>query len=388
MEVGTQHALIERFARHRERGTTDMAPASLRVPAGHYTDPAQSAAEVDALFRRRPLLVALTPDLPERGSYVAHEAGETGLLLVRDDAGRARAYLNACRHRGARLQEGRGTARTFSCPFHAWNYGLDGRLLARPNSCGGFDDTGEAFCALHEVPCAETAGMIFVLLEGDDIEARVQALVGEALGDIAGFWIPETVRFGGREAERACNYKLIVDGFAEAYHIAALHKQTIKPFYYTHPALTDALGPTVRMIGVRSSIDRELEKPPAERRLLRHGTTQYLIPPNAVLTHQVDHVELWQVYPVDGAPDRCRVTLNIYWPAPLDHEAQRKCQFNLDTIWGVTNDEDVPQALAIHKNLASGSLEEVVFGRNEPALIHYHKQIAAAVGGSRLVEVG
>ena len=67
MHVAVQHALIERFARHRERGTTDMADASLRVPAEHYIDPRRTAIEVQALFRRGPLLVALTPDVPQPG---------------------------------------------------------------------------------------------------------------------------------------------------------------------------------------------------------------------------------------------------------------------------------------------------------------------------------
>jgi len=388
MQVAAQHALIERFERLREAGTTDMAAHSLRVPAAHYTDAGQAAREHVELFRRQPLLVALSPDLPAPGSYLTHEAADTSLLLVRDDDQRARAYINACRHRGARIAEGRGNRRSFSCPFHAWNFGRDGRLISRPNSCGGFDDTGDRFDALREVPCMEAGGMIFVLLEGDGIEARVQRLMGGVLEEIGGYGIANTVHFDGRGTERACNYKFIIDGFAEAYHINALHKDTIAPFYYCHPALTDAFGPVVRMIGVRSSIDREFAKPPEARRLLPHGTTQYLIPPNVVLTHQVDHIQLWQVYPVKGAADQCRIAFNLYWPAPMDAEAERKSQFNVDIIWKVTSEEDFPQSLAIHQNLASGAVPEIVFGRNEPALIHYHQQIAAAIGSDALREVG
>jgi len=68
----------------------------------------------------------------------------------------------------------------------------------------------------------------------------------------------------------------------------------------------------------------------------------------------------------------------------MDAEAERKSQFNVDVIWKVTSEEDFPQSLAIHRNLASGAVPELVFGRNEPALIHYHKQIARAVGSDRL----
>jgi phenylpropionate dioxygenase-like ring-hydroxylating dioxygenase large terminal subunit len=385
MRTETQIELVERAARHIREGTTDEAPSSLRVPAAHYVDDAQTAREIELLFRRRPLLVALSPDLPGSGAYLAHEAGDVSLLLVRDDEGRARAYLNACRHRGARLAEGRGKARVFSCPFHAWTWRRDGRLAGRPNSNGGFDAVDALCDRLWERPCLEIAGLVFVLLEGDGIEEQVRALLGDALDEIESYGIGDTVYFDSREAERDCSYKLIVDGFAEAYHIAPLHRDTISPYYYTTPGLTDRFGRTVRMIGLRRSLDAELEKPPASRRLLRHATTQYLIPPNVVLTHQVDHIQLWRVHPVGGA-HRCRVELGLYWPAPMDEEARRKARFNIDVIWKVTTEEDFAQSVAIHHNLASGAAPELFFGRNEPALVYWHQGIAEGIG-SRLLEV-
>ena len=141
------------------------------------------------------------------------------------------------------------------------------------------------------------------------------------------------------------------------------------------------------MIGVRSSIDKEWAKDEADRRFIRHGTIQYLLPPNIVLTHQVDHIQLWQVYPIAGDPERCRASLSLYWPTPIDDAARKKCQFNLDVLWQVTNDEDFPQSIAIHRNLASGAIPELVFGRNEPSLIHYHRQIAAAIDSQLLTTI-
>jgi len=384
MRIETELQLLERAAQHIERGTTDLSAQCLRVPARHYTSAEQLALEIDRLFKKQPLLVGLTPDVPTPGSFMTHEAGDTALLIVRGDDNKLRAFINACRHRGTRIAEGRGTKRTFSCPFHAWNYARDGSLIARPNSCGAFDETGDEFAALMPRPCFEVAGMIFVLLEGDDIEAKVEHLVGGIVDEIQQYAIGEKIYFDSRSTERPCNYKFIVDGFAESYHLSSLHKGTISPYYYTNPSLTDLFGPVARNIGVRSSIDKEWAKAPAERRFLRHGTTQYLIPPNIILTHQVDHVQMWQVYPVAGDPGRCRVSFHLYWPAPLDDAARKKCQFNVDVIWQVTNDEDFPQSVNIHRNLASGAIPELIFGRNEPSLIHYHEQIAAAIGSTLL----
>jgi len=387
MKLETQRHLLDRAATHLKNGTTDFADHCLRVPAQHYLSREQLAREVDALFRKEPLLVGLTPDAPTPGSYFTHEAGDTALIIVRGDDNTVRAFVNACRHRGTRIAEGRGTKRTFSCPFHAWNYARDGKLISRPNSCGGFDSTGNEFDALLEKACVEVAGMIFVLLEGADIETKVQRLVGDIADEIASYAIGAKIYFDSRTAERPCNYKFIMDGFAESYHLGSLHKQTIAPYYYTHPSLSDPFGPVARMIGVRSSIDREWAKVEEERRFVRHGTIQYLIPPNIVLTHQVDHIQLWQIYPIAGDPERCRASLSLYWPAPIDDAAQKKCQFNLDVLWRVTNDEDFPQSVAIHRNLASGAIPELVFGRNEPSLIHYHRQIAAAIDSDLLTAV-
>ena len=157
------------------------------------------------MFRKQPLLVGLTPDAPTPGSYFTHEAADTGLIIVRGDDNVVRAFVNACRHRGTRIAEGRGTKRTFSCPFHAWNYARDGKLISRPNSCGGFDSTGDEFGALLQKPCIEVAGMIFVLLEGTDIETKVRRLVGEVAHEIESYAIGENdlLRHAARPNDRA-----------------------------------------------------------------------------------------------------------------------------------------------------------------------------------------
>jgi len=383
-----QTELLNRLREHLQAGTTDMAPSSLRVPASHYVGEAQLAEEIDALFMKRPLLVALTPNFPNEGDYVTHDVIKTSLLLVRDSGGEARAYINACRHRGARIAEGSGTKKSFSCPFHAWNWGLDGKLIGRPNSSDGFSDVGGVYDQLLEVPCYETAGLVFVLLEGDDIETKVHQMMGEALEDIAGFDIPNTQYIDSRTVELDCNYKFFLDGFAETYHIPPLHKGSINPFYYAGSTLVDSVSEVVRLISPRRTIDKEFEKPAEEQnQVLPYTTTEYLMAPNVLLTHQVDHIQFWRVYPLDGA-QRCRIELNVFWPKPMDDEAWRKARLNVDLVWQVSTEEDFPQSVSIHSNLISGMVPELVFGQNEPGLIQYHLNIAKAIGSDRLIAVG
>jgi len=349
-----QTELLERLRVHLDAGSTDMAPNSLRVPASHYVCEEQGAEEVEALFMKRPLLVALTPNFPNPGDYLTHEALHTSLLLVRGKA---------------------------------WNWGLDGKLIARPNSSGGFDDVGDVYDQLLEVPCYETAGLVFVLLEGDDIETKVQEMMGPALDDIASFDIANTQYIDSRTTELDCNYKFMLDGFAETYHIAPLHKKTIAPFYYSGSTIVDSISEVVRLVSPRRTIDKEFDKPAEDQgQVLPYCTTEYLIAPNVLLTHQVDHIQFWRVYPLDGA-QRCRIELNVFWPKPMDDEAWRKARLNVDLVWQVTVDEDFPQSVSIHSNLTNGSMPELVFGQNEPGLIQYHLNIAKIIGSDKLIAV-
>ena len=385
MDARKQSEMLERLRAHLSNKTTDLSPYALKVPAEHYVSEDQFALEVEVLFKQRPLLVALTPHIANEGDYLTHEVIDTSIVLVRDGDGAARAYVNACRHRGARLAEGRGKKLSFSCPFHAWNWGLDGRIIARPNSHEGFAQADARYDQLLEVMCYETAGMIFVLLEGDDIEGKVKELMGSSLSDIANFDIESMQYIDSRETELDCNYKFFLDGFAETYHIGPLHKNTISPYYYSNSTLVERMADVVHLVSPRKTIDKEFEKPPAEQgSVLPYCTTEYLLAPNAMLTYQVDHVQFWRTYPIDGA-NRCRIELSLFWPKPMDEEAQRKARLNVDLVWDVTTQEDFPQSVAIHRNLASGAVPDLVFGRNEPALIYYHQNIATAIGSDRLI---
>ena len=385
MQLNKQREMLERLRVHLADKSTDKASYSLQVPASHYVSDEQYATEVKALFKQRPLLVALTPHIPNTGDYLTHEVIDTSLLLVRDKEGNPRAYINACRHRGARIAEGMGNKSTFSCPFHAWNWGLDGNIIARPNSHDGFAAADDRYDQLLEIACYETSGLIFILLEGTAIKSKVEKMMGDSLNDIANFDIANTQYIGSRSTELACNYKFFLDGFAETYHIAPLHKNTISPYYYSNSTLVEQMAEVVHLVSPRKTIDKEFEKPAAEQgAVLPYCTTEYLLAPNVLLTHQVDHIQFWRVYPVDGA-SHCHVELNVFWPTPMDAEAERKANLNIDLVWQVTTEEDFPQSVNIHKNLANGTPTELVFGQNEPGLIYYHQTIANVIGSDRLI---
>jgi phenylpropionate dioxygenase-like ring-hydroxylating dioxygenase large terminal subunit len=137
-------SLARRLVDHIEGGTTDFADAVMEVPVEVYTSADHLRRELDALFLGRPLVLCLSGSLAGPGSFVAVDLCGTPVLVTRDADGRVHALLNACRHRGVRVADGCGSARRFTCPFHAWTYDLGGTLVGVPTAAAfeGMDRAG------------------------------------------------------------------------------------------------------------------------------------------------------------------------------------------------------------------------------------------------------
>ena len=349
---------------------------SMRNAASAYTSAERFARERSALFRRLPNLLGLSVECARPGDYLSANLGGVAVVAIRQSDGSLRAFVNACRHRATRLLEGCGTLeRAIACPYHGWQYELDGRLRARPGAEPGFDDVAKELLSLHPVAVEEAHGLVFARAEGAAFTVD-EALAG-AQEELAAYGLANYVHIETRSEDFAFNWKLVIDTFTEPYHIPWLHKATIAPHYYFDRWVFDAYGAHGRFIGVRKSVAAEFEKPAgAERRLLPHGTTQYLLMPNAVLCHQIDHVELWRVTPL--AVDRTRVATSVFAPRPPATEKERAYWVkNLDVLLRVTYSEDFPTMARIHENLASGAVPEVVYGKMEPALVHFHESVNA-----------
>jgi len=367
--------LLARLADPAAAWPGPLGTHSLRNPASAYACADRFAQERTVLFRQRPNLLGLSAECARPGDFLSANLGGVPVVAVRQPDGSLRAFVNACRHRAARLLEGCGSLeRAIACPYHGWLYELDGRLRARPGAEPGFDDVPKEQLSLHAVEVHETYGLIFARAEGGAF--RVDEALEGAQDELAAYGLDKYVHIETRSQEVPFNWKLVIDTFTEPYHIPWLHKLTIAPHYYFDRWVFDAYGANGRFVGVRKSIAAELEKPRAERRFLPHGTTQYLLMPNAVLCHQIDHVELWRVTPL--AVDRTLVSTGVFAPRPPATEKERAYWVkNLDVLLQVTNTEDFPAMARIHENLASGAVPDVVYGKMEPALVHFHESVNA-----------
>ncbi|MGH9068631.1 MAG: aromatic ring-hydroxylating oxygenase subunit alpha [Acidimicrobiales bacterium] len=202
----------------------------------YYTDPEVFAAEQDAIFSAVWVAAARTADIVQAGQWRVVQVGRESVIVARGTDGELRAFLNVCRHRGSRLCTAEsGTAkRAFQCGYHAWTYGLDGRLIAAPNLTS-MPDVDRAAHGLVPVPLREWVGYVWLCLapEPPDFGESVVAQVTERLGDpdAVDAWSIGELALGRRITyDVAANWKLIVENFMECYHCATIH-----------PELTDVL---------------------------------------------------------------------------------------------------------------------------------------------------
>jgi phenylpropionate dioxygenase-like ring-hydroxylating dioxygenase large terminal subunit len=375
MQREAELAVVRRFLAHLGAGTTQLAPELLRVPAEEYTSPEHLARETRTLFRRRPVVACLSADLPEPGAFLALESGGVPLVLVRQPGGGVRAFVNACRHRGARLLAGRGALAggLIRCPFHAWTYAADGRLRAIPLAEEAFAGLDRAGLSLAERPAAERCGVVLVRAEGIepvDADAVLEGVADDLRAlDLARFRHLET-----RETRWRCNWKLALETFLESYHVFSLHRETVHPWYFSQPMACDAFGANLRFPVVRRSLAELAGKPEAEWRLADHATIQWLVAPNALLSTTRDELLLWRFSSPE--PGRCVAVTSFYSARPPDSDAERdRLERAFALQLRVTGTEDFPMQESVQAGLDAGATRELRFGRNEVAAIAFHRAL-------------
>jgi phenylpropionate dioxygenase-like ring-hydroxylating dioxygenase large terminal subunit len=186
--------------------------------------------------------------------------------------------------------------------------------------------------------------------------------------------------FESREISCRMNWKSIIDTFLEPYHFAVLHKTTVAPLLHANLCLMDAFGRNLRETLPRRSIADLRDLPEAEWNLIDHSAMVYVLFPNTVFVMQRDHAEVWRCFPVDDDPGKSRVLLDFYIPEPATSEkARRHWERNMDLTVRTVLEEDFPIGEGAHKGYAAGAQKIVVYGKNEPALAHFQRAVAAAV---------
>jgi phenylpropionate dioxygenase-like ring-hydroxylating dioxygenase large terminal subunit len=383
MDRQAQIGLLKRLLHHVDAATTHLAEAPWRNDVSVYTDAAHLAREQTILFRQHPLLMGFASEWPGPGAFRTDDFAGVPILVARARDGKLRAFLNVCRHRGAKVAQGCGKARVFSCPYHAWTYDLSGKVIGIPDErC--FPGVRAERGSLTELPLCEKHGLVWVIptptadaSAGFDIDPWLGGLGPELASFGFGGWsfydkrvIPETM-----------NWKILVDTFHEGYHIGFLHKESLSSILHGNVTDFEAFGLNHRLTMPRKKLERLKAEPEETWDLMWNTTIIYSLFPNTILVVQGDHVEVTRMFPVDDRVDRAVMDLRLYVPkAPTTDEDRTHWDKNMQLVLDVVTGEDFPAGRSMQLGLSSGAQTHTVYGRNEPAMIHYHQSMRTALG--------
>jgi len=207
----------------------DGSPAqsdSLVVPARRYTSPAFSRLESERLWPSVWQLACRDNDIPTAGDYIEYRIANRSVLIVRTREGGLRAYRNACRHRGTTVAEGRGTAECFNCPFHGWQYSIEDGSLTDIPAGWEFSHLPQEDRRLLPVLVDAVDGYVFINF---DLGAEpLRQYLGETVIEHwAQFPDAGHVKLWHYAIPVRCNWKVALEAFLEAYHLARTHPQMI-----------------------------------------------------------------------------------------------------------------------------------------------------------------
>jgi Rieske 2Fe-2S family protein len=295
------------------------------LPGNAYSSPQVFAKEQEKIFEQMWFCAARGSDLVKPGDFKIVQVGRESLILSRNRRGEPRAFFNICRHRGAKLcSEDSGSGRrSFQCPYHAWTYDLDGKLIAAPNLTR-MPDVGREEYGLHKAHVREWLGYLWVSVadEPPSFEDTVVGAVRSRLGDVESIdrYSIETLEVGKRIVyDVKANWKLIVENFMECYHCATIHPELTEvlpefadgfaaQYFVGHGA---AFGEDVKGFTVDGS--EGLEKIPGVSEDQDRRYYAVTIRPNVFVNLVPDHVIFHRMFPM--GPDRTVVECDwLYLP--------------------------------------------------------------------------
>lgn len=376
--VAERTRMIRRVKALVDAGTTEMADTVLRVPLTYYRDPEVLHREKTEIVARTPLALVPTAQVREPGDFVVRDVADSSVLVTRAEDGTAHAFLNYCRHRGARVATGCGSTRRHACPYHAWNYDPAGRLVGLPGQ-EGFDEIDRTAYGLVELPSEERHGLVWVVLTAG-AEIDVAAHLGPLDAELAS-WSFETYEYlTERELRSEVNWKAALEAFAENYHFPFVHGNSlIGQNTVADTATFDRFGLHHRLgfpcPWIAAAPDDDTYPTP-----LDYMVFIYWVYPNLVLAVSPVGVEIIDILPGDH-PVQCVLRHGWMATVPAPDDATRAGYLELfEAVHAAVRDEDFTLLPSCGDGIMHGQHEHMVIGRNEIGVQHVVRTFATALG--------
>lgn len=350
---------------------------SLEAP--FYLSETVLKADLEHIFGKHWIFVAVEPQIPEAGDYITVDFGNNSILIVRDDDENVQAFHNVCRHRGSRLcASHQGVLGNIVCPYHQWTYDLTGKLISAKHMGEDFkpDDLN-----LKKVHVRSLAGLIFICLAEtppDDFDQ----MAADMTPYLAPHRLSECKVAAQVDIVEDCNWKLTMENNRECYHCVGNHPELTTSLYEygfgyqpdehnkaglegfqnimaaNHQRWEDMGLPSAeidtldeRITGfrtVRLPIDRAgqsqtLNTEVASKKLLSDfvdpalGGLSFWTQPNSWHHFMSDHIVSFTVLPIAANKTLVRTTWCVHKDAVEGVDYTKE---NLTAVWNATNDQD------------------------------------------------
>jgi phenylpropionate dioxygenase-like ring-hydroxylating dioxygenase large terminal subunit len=381
--------LLYRSDAAKKQGAPQDFPRLPEIPAGRYRDPHFLALERESLWSSAWLYAAHLDELPDPGSYKLWESSGVPVLILRDRDGRVRAFYNACRHRGGPLvcePAGRIGGRLV-CRYHGWTYELDGKLTGVRDR-RDFPGLELADRSLIPLRCELLGNWIFVNRDPDAPELTRHL---GPVHDYFGKFSLETLRLVHREIFTVrCNFKMLLEGFLEVYHLKAVHAGTVDRFLDyrgTHMELwknghsfmvTANRSPDWKDPGARG-----MAEIPGADDLERHYNPSFNVFPNLVTPVSPTGLPFNLVWPVSDG----EAMLEVVWFAPDWGGGPRPAGWErrLENYSRILR-EDIVLMEQIQTSVHSPGFKGMPLGYPERRIYHWHEELDRRIGAARIPE--
>lgn len=368
------------------------------VPAAPYYDPAYFELEREAVFLRSWLQVGHVCELPEPGSFIRREVEvlAASILVVRGKDGAIRAFHNVCTHRGTQLvEEADGKRSTFSCPYHRWTFGIDGRLVSAPDF-ERFNLT-KADCDLPKIAVEVCGGFIFVNFSPAPAGSLRDEL-GPLAGQLEALPSAQATTFSEYVYDIEANWKLTYDNFQENYHLRFIHPRSGQatigednPFGYPvrfgfhgpHRTQTIWSNPKAAVKPVQGvAFGKAIACATADGLATNATGRDYLaLFPNFFVLGSPAQPFSHTVWPI--SPHRSRGVIRLYWKGEDDSASRRFAREYMMATARDIHSEDRAVIAAGQRGLVSGALKHIHFQSQEALCRHLFNAVNERVEAYR-----